>query len=133
MTQTNKIIVTEVSHRGALIATNGTTSLVDWHTLRRAADPNYQSDPELLRVYRSVLATADEMVRQQRPVSISAERLSNGLYGVVGIGIDGLERRIAAYRPLRFRADECMDHGTLADARLEAHEIRERNPEAPRA
>ena len=123
-TTTNKFVVTFVSESGAKIAANGKTDLVDWSTLRSAAE---QTDPELRALYSELLGQAERMVCNLRPARVIATEINTNVYGVVGIGIDGKHRHVGAYGYLRLTNDQRLESYRLRDAEEDAIAVRKTN------
>jgi len=110
-----------------MISASGETKLVPWRELREAANANYQPDEEVRLVYAELLRQAEKMIRATPPISIEGRHATGSVYRVVGEGIDGSLRPIAAFVCLKLAADEGMDHDTLLSATREAAAIARRN------
>jgi hypothetical protein len=119
--------VTKISKRGVVvIAPDGAVTTIKWPVLRSAID---QADPDLRRVYRSILHRAEKMACELAPEFIHAAETNTNVYGVVGIGIDGTTRPIRAYKQLRLLTDEGLNLYVRVHAEAEAGDIRKRNPQ----
>lgn len=98
-----------ISSRGVVIETAEWTEPVTWEKLEYcAAIGKFAADRDQADWYAEIRRAAQEWARHKRPVSLAVAEVATNLWGVVGVGVDGVSRPIRAYEGVQhwLRADE---------------------------